>query len=164
MGRARDLPLSTYDRYGPALVRKAARLLGSRADAEDVVQGLFLDLLNDGKATPSLPYLFKAVTHRCLNLLRDTSNRARLLERERDGLLSPPRSWCEGRVVDRDLVVKLSALLDDAVLTVLVLRYVDDLTQEEIAEVAGVSRKTVQKRLEKAHTEVARLAARGALG
>ncbi len=45
-------------RYGPALVRKAQRLLASRADAQDVAQALFLDLLCSGRSEVELPYLF----------------------------------------------------------------------------------------------------------
>ena len=40
--------MDIYRRYGPALLRKATRLLGNRDDALDVVQGLFTDLFERG--------------------------------------------------------------------------------------------------------------------
>lgn len=47
--------MESYQRYGPALLRKAERLLQSRDDALDVVQGLFTDLLADGGEEPEFP-------------------------------------------------------------------------------------------------------------
>ena len=70
--------MDAYLRYGPALVRKAERMLLSRADAQDVVQALFLDLLQEPDPRTELPFLYRAATDRCLNYLRDAKNRARL--------------------------------------------------------------------------------------
>ena len=75
-------PQSAYRAYGPALVRKAERILRSREDAIDVVHALFADLLPKWTADVDLPYLYRAVTNRCLNVVRDRGTRARLLERE----------------------------------------------------------------------------------
>ncbi len=148
--------MDAYARYGPALVRKAERLLGRRADAEDVVHALFVELLTRGETGPSLPYLYRAVTHRCFNVLRDARARLRLLDAHGE-VLVPVRSTLEGRTVDRDLLVKLLERLDDKTVEVLVFRYVDDMTQEEVAEVVGTSRKTVQKRLDRARDAVAEM-------
>src|SRR6478736_6209275 len=75
-------PQAAYRAYGPALVRKAERILRSREDAIDVVHGLFVDLIPKWNRDVDLPYLYRAVTNRCLNAVRDRSTRARLLERE----------------------------------------------------------------------------------
>ena len=75
-------PQTAYRAYGPALVRKAERILRSREDAVDVVHALFVDLIPRWSRDVDLPYLYRAVTNRCLNFVRDESNRARLLERE----------------------------------------------------------------------------------
>ena len=69
--------MDAYQRHGRALLRKAERMLGNRADAQDLVQSLFLDLLQMGES-PDLPYLYRAITNRCLTYIRDTSNRTRL--------------------------------------------------------------------------------------
>jgi DNA-directed RNA polymerase specialized sigma24 family protein len=60
-----------YRKFGPALVRKAERILRSREDAVDVVHGLFVDLIGRGGGAVELPYLYRAVTNRCLNVVRD---------------------------------------------------------------------------------------------
>jgi RNA polymerase sigma-70 factor (ECF subfamily) len=139
-------------------------MLHERAEAEDVVQGLFLDLLQrapsidpPAPATLDLPYLYRAVTRRCLNRLRDEKNRARLLEQRSEALPAPARTTCEQRAIDQDLLLKLSVELDASACEVLVYRFIDDMTQEEIAELTGLSRKTVGKRLEQAREAVLRL-------
>jgi len=73
------------------LLRKAERMLHNCEDAADVVQELFVDLLQRGQTEADLPYLYRAVTNRCLNVLRNADNRARLLAREEPMLSAAPR-------------------------------------------------------------------------
>ncbi len=151
--------MEAYARYGPALIRKCQRLLQHRQDSEDVVQSLFVDLLSD-PGTPrtlDLPYLYRAVTNRCLNHLRDAKNRARLLAEHDGSLRGPARVACDEQVHGLELVLRLAEKLDDGCLEVLAYRYFDELTQEEIGELTGLSRKTVGKRLERVREEVRRL-------
>jgi RNA polymerase sigma factor (sigma-70 family) len=143
--------MDAYARYGPALVRKARRLLGNAADAEDVVQSVFMALVGRGAgeddARVDLPYLFRAVTSRCLNHARDHGNRRRLLERQEPALRGITRTRCDDEVIGMDLFLKLVERLDAPTAEVLVYRYFDDLTQDEIAAIQLVSRKTVGARL-----------------
>ncbi len=158
MASARD-PREAYLRYGPALVRKAERLLRNPDDAIDLVHGLFVDLISRPEINVELPYLYRAVTNRCLNLIRDRRGRARLLEREQPALVPPSRLGDQARVIGLDLLAKLTEALDEDQLEVVVCRYVDEMTQDEIAEHLGVSRKTVGKRLARAHEVIAELVA-----
>jgi len=136
-----------YQRYGRALLRKAARILGPGPEAEDVVQGLFVDLWARQELDRDLPYLFRAVTHRCLNAIRDGKNRRRLLEAN-PGVVGPSaRSTVDG-VLSLDLVEKLAKRVDDETWEILIYRYLDDLSQEEIAQLMSLNRKTVIRRLE----------------
>ncbi len=151
--------METLSRYAPALLRKGQRLLGNRQDAEDVVQGLFADLLARGKEAADLPYLYRAVTNRCLNLLRDRSNRERLRMRYDDSLRGPVRTRCDEAVIGMDLLLKLQQRLGAKEIEVLVYRFFDDLNQEEIAELLSVSRKAVSKRLENVRRAVRKLLA-----
>ena len=139
-------PHSAYRRYGPALVRKAERILRSRDDATDVVHALFVDLIQRRTSAVDLPYLYRAVTNRCLNLLRDRSTRARLLA-ENPTVAPVARVRCDDVVIGGELLGRLVDRLDEGQREVLIARFVDDLTQDEIAEHLGVSRKTVGKRL-----------------
>jgi len=154
--------MEAYRRYGPALLRKGERLLGNRSDAEDVVQGLFADLVSRGEGTMDLPYLYRALTNRCLNLLRDASNHQRLLAQHDVALRGAVRTRCDDQVIGVDLLVKLVGRLDPKATEVLVYRYFDDLTQDEIAELLATSRKTVGKRLDQVRTAVRALTGPGA--
>ena len=147
-------PQAAYRAYGPALVRKAQRLLRNREDAIDVVHALFVDLIPKWNRDVDLPYLYRAVTNRCLNLLRDRATRARLLERE--GVVAAPvgRVKPEEQIVGVGLIVALADRLDEGHLEVLVARFLDDMTQDEIAGQLGLSRKTVGKRLDRIREEV----------
>ena len=150
-------PLEAYRLYGPALLRKAERVLANGDDALDVVQTLFAELVARGGDRFELPLLYRAVTNRCLNMIRDRKNRERLLAREEPALRGMARVRCDDAVVGLDLLCKLSARLDARHMEVLVCRYVDDMGIEEIAQLVGQSRKTVGKRLARIRDEVAAL-------
>lgn len=142
-------PQSAYRAYGPALVRKAERILQSRDDAVDIVHALFVDLIPKWNRDVDLPYLYRAVTNRCLNALRDRGTRARLLAREPAAAAPVGRVRLEDQVVGGALIAALADRLDRVHLEVLIARFVDDMTQDELAEHLGVSRKTIGKRLDR---------------
>ena len=146
-----------YQRYAPALIRKAERMLGNRTDAEDAVHGLFVQLMQIGKTSVDLAYLFAATTRRCLNVLRDRQRQSTLLARYQPDSRGPVRTQCEDRVIGLDLLMKLSEQLDERICTALALHHFDDLTQEEVAEAMGLSRRTVGKYLKAAHGKLTTL-------
>jgi RNA polymerase sigma-70 factor (ECF subfamily) len=146
--------MEIYTRYAPALLRKCQRMLQNQEDAEDIVQGLFADMLSKGQAVADLPYLYRAVTNRCINFLRYGVNRRRLLERQDELLRGPVRIRCDEHVIGMDLLLKLVDGLDSKCRETLVYRFFDEMTQEEIAGLMSTSRKTVGKRLKKIHAQV----------
>ncbi|NVB85578.1 MAG: sigma-70 family RNA polymerase sigma factor [Kofleriaceae bacterium] len=150
-------PQAAYRAYGPALVRKAERVLRSREDAVDVVHALFVDLIPRWTKDVDLPYLYRAVTNRCLNMVRDRGTRARLLEREAVAAAPVGRVRLDDEVVGVGLIGALAERLDAGHLEVLVARFVDDMTQDEIADQLGLSRKTIGKRLDRIRDEVTKL-------
>jgi len=150
--------VDSYRRYGPALLRKARRLLQNEEDARDAVQTLFMDLFARGELSTDLPYLYRALTHRCLNMLRDEKNRARLLERESPALRGTARISPDLQALGLQTLAKLSDSVEEAVMETLVYRFFDELGLEEIAEVMQVSRKTVQNRLNRVSAQLAALA------
>lgn len=151
--------MEAYARYAPALLRKGQRILGNRQDAEDVVHGIFVELLSRGMTEANLPYLYRAVTNRCASLLRDRGTRARLRERYDESLRGPVRTRCDEAVIGLDLLEKLAERLGQRDLEILLCRFFDDLTQEEIAETLALSRKTVTQRLSRIREAVRALAA-----
>lgn len=141
-------------------------MLQDRDEAQDLVQGLFLDLMQRPDTPADLPYLYRAVTHRCLNHLRDRRNQGRLLSSHDETLRGHARTRLDERVVDRQLLASLAGRIDAQAWEILVYHFVDDMTQEEIAALLGTSRKTVVRRLQLIRAEARRLAevapARGA--
>ncbi len=131
------------------------------------MQGLFADMLPDklpdklreGRTEADLGYLYRAVTNRCLNVIRDRGNRRRLLDENEISLRGPVRTGIEGQAIGRDLLFNLVDRLDDGHNAVLIARFFDDMTQEEAAAHLGVSRKTVQNRTARIRTTIHELEA-----
>ena len=139
--------MDLYAKYGPAVLRRCERILGNRSDAEDVMQTLFIDLLESGRTDVDFAYLYRAAANRCLNLLRDKKRRAELLKREAQ---SAPvgRHRLHEQVVSLELLSKLIDRLDERSAEILVCRYLDDFTQEQIASFLGLARRTVWSTLQ----------------
>ncbi|GAA5060101.1 RNA polymerase sigma factor [Nocardia callitridis] len=78
VGRARDGDMRAYEqlvvRYQGQMFRLSVKMLADRADAEDVVQDVFLNAwrrlaqLNDDSAF--VGWLYRMTTNRCLNVIR----------------------------------------------------------------------------------------------
>ncbi len=153
--------MEIYRRYGPALLRKCERMLGNRPDAEDVVQGIFVDLYRRGRTDVDLPYLYRAATSRCLNRIRDSRRRRELLDLHGEVLISAGPGVPEQRAISVDLLAQLVNKLDGKSAEILVYRYLDQMTGDEIADLLGVSRRAVTKRLTKIRTALEVIANNG---
>lgn len=136
-------PRLLYTRTAPALRRKCERLLGNRADAEDIVQQLFVDLIRRDRTDVDLPYLYRAATNRCLNRLRDGRRQRQLVERHGEGVLWHEPVRVDEQVLSHELLLRLVAELDERAAEILVLHFVDGLDQGEVAQLLGTSRRTV---------------------
>lgn len=134
-----------YRAHAANAFRRARSLLGQSADAHEVVHDVFLSLFerpeqHAGHSRMST-FLYSAVTHRCLNRLRDGKTRERLLAQHAD-VLAPNDHARPGA----DQLFQLRALIErlpEALAQVAVYRYMDELTHEEIAEIMGCSRRHV---------------------
>lgn len=133
-----------YRRYGTFVFRRARRLLGDEQLARDVSQDVFLQILRAPAWNPPSPvgWLCTTTTNCCLNLLR-RKRRWRDLLRARP---QPPPAAPS---------LPVTALLDGlpARLQEIAVYYgLDEMTQEEIALVLGVSQKTVSNRIQELRT------------
>ncbi len=137
-----------YRRYGPAVYRRILRFYG-RQEAEEVLQEVFLRVLRvvhsyRGDCSP-VTWLYQVATRHCLNRLRDARRRRELL------LEFGRPDW--SREIDRtdpDARIFLSQLwrdLDEELAMIGVYYFVDGMSHGQIAEVLGVSRRTVGNRL-----------------
>ncbi|WP_241758890.1 RNA polymerase sigma factor [Pyxidicoccus parkwayensis] len=133
-----------YDRYAPGMYRRAIALLQREADAWDAVQEAYIRLIQSAsdfrrEARP-MTFIYRVTTNVCLNMLRSralhdvAAGEDAASEGSVDALAS---TEC------RDFLMKLSRELDERGLTVAALYYLDGMSQEEIAQVLGLSRKTI---------------------
>lgn len=133
-----------YRQYAHSVLRRAQRLLGSASEAHEVLQEVFMTLLERpaqfAGRSALLTWLYSATTHACLNRLRNARSRSELSERHRE-LLIPPSSWC---APDQALAVRrLLAGLSEELAAVAIYHHLDRMTLDETAEALGCSRRKV---------------------
>jgi RNA polymerase sigma-70 factor (ECF subfamily) len=146
---AADRVARLYAAHGGTVYARCRRMLGDAAAAEDITQETFLRVHRAIGSAPGddgvLPWLYRIATNLCLNALRDGRVRPLLVEDPPDRP-SPSPSLDEA-LTDRDLVARLIARVSRKVQITAWLYYVDGMKQDEVAEVLGVSRRMVAKRL-----------------
>jgi len=124
-----------YEQHGAAFTQVAFMVLGSRAEAEEVVhEAVMATLRNWPQVREPVPYLRRAVVNGARGVLR----RREIAERFRPDV--PPPSAPEQLVELRDLLLALPLRQREA----LVLRFVADLDDEETAAILGCRRATVR--------------------
>jgi len=140
-----------YRAHAPSALRRARRLLGSDADAGEVVHDVFLSLFERpdqyaGKSSMTT-FLYSAITHACLNRIRDGKTRLKLVQ-QNAGSLAPAAAASLSAEELAMLHAELAAL-PEPLAQVAVYRYVDELTHDEIARIVGCSRRHVGDLLER---------------
>jgi RNA polymerase sigma-70 factor (ECF subfamily) len=153
------------NRYGDNLYRLAVSLVGSTADAEDVVQETFMGAMGRLSAFEGRSSLKTWLTRICVNQaskLRRSRHvrRAATIESSgedamRDDALETPEAT--SRVATRIDVMEMLQELSREHRRVLVLRELQGLSYDEIASVLNVPRGTVESRLHRARQELKRL-------
>jgi RNA polymerase sigma-70 factor (ECF subfamily) len=146
--RAADRLVQLYCQYGAIVFSRCRQMLGDAAAAEDLTQDTFLRVHRHLDDLPEdegvLPWLYRIATNLCLNAIRDGRARPILVEQPPE---RPGADRLDDRLADRDLVCRLIARVSPKVGTTAWMFHVDGMGQEEIAEVLGISRRMVAKRL-----------------
>ena len=126
---------AVYRREQPAMVRMAYQIVGSNAEAEDLVHDAFLDLHRKwGTVTNPGGYLRTAVVNRCISHMR--RQRLEWINRDPTPTPVPPPAHDEMWQALKVTTPRQRAAL--------VLRYYDDLTVDQIAEVMQTRPGTVK--------------------
>lgn len=122
----------------PTLTRTAWLLTGDHALAQDLVQAAYAKTLRAwGRLDPggALPYTRRAIVTENIDRWRRTRNESPVgLDFER-----PAPDSFEDRVADRDRVARMLATLTPTQRRVVVLRYYEDLSEAQTAEVLGMT-------------------------
>jgi RNA polymerase sigma-70 factor (ECF subfamily) len=132
--------------HGPAVFRRARRLLGNAADAEEATQEIFIRALQARfeERSQQTTWLYQITTNYCLNLLRDRARRAQLREQH-----FAPDAHAEGDAGDLVLVRWLLARADPKGSAAAACVFIEGASHEEAAELLGVSRRTVGNLLDR---------------
>jgi RNA polymerase sigma-70 factor (ECF subfamily) len=135
-----------FRRYRPSVLRRATAILGNSETAKDAVQEVFLRAMRSRPEwieSPSpMAWLYRVTTNLCLNWLRDVARRRKVLA------TSLPVGWH----APGDTLVVVRALLRNltpAAQEIAIYYFVDQMSQNEISELMGISRRTVGHRLER---------------
>ena len=142
-----------YRPLAPLVFRRCRRLLGNESDANDATQEVFVQLLlyadrlsfDDQEA--ALRWLYRVSTNHCLKLL----SRHRRVEFRAPADLPhvPVRAEGVEVLVSRETLARVLDGVDERARAVFIHVFVDGMTQEDSAELMGVSRRTVGKKLKK---------------
>lgn len=140
--RADDLE-TAYDLHGRALYRYALGVTGSREDAEDAVQEVFVKLAGYGRlpcAGPKLArYLFRAARNAAIGMLR---RRGRTRTAPLDGDLAAEATEGESFAGLSECVLNLPIKQREVV----ALKVLEEMTFEEIGRALGISPNTAASR------------------
>jgi RNA polymerase sigma-70 factor, ECF subfamily len=132
-----------YERHFETVFRAALRVTGNAADAEDVVQTVFLRVLTRGDEAAALPaaYFKRAAVNAAVDVLRRREHRA---ESAYDDV-SPPAVEPPGLLKER--LRRAVATLDSDDASLFLLRHVEGLTIDELAGMFEIEKNNVAVRL-----------------
>jgi RNA polymerase sigma-70 factor, ECF subfamily len=140
-----------YQKYAPAIYAHCRRFMHSPAAARDATQEAFVRVLAHGVSLPreeeALRYLYRVATNVCLNLLREQNVHTRAVPTLAARTLHTGSA--ESGLADRQFVEVVLERCGEGGAQVAVMHYLDGMTQVEIAEVLGITRRTVFNRLHK---------------
>jgi RNA polymerase sigma-70 factor (ECF subfamily) len=145
-----------YDRYSPILLGLMLRILRSRAEAEDVLQEVFLQVWQrahsfDPARGRAFTWLVTLARSRAIDRLRSVGSRERAAQRSAEDAPpeSEPAEWADAAAVRAeraDAVREALAELPDEQRQVLVLAYLEGMSQSEIAAAKNQPLGTVKTR------------------
>jgi RNA polymerase sigma-70 factor (ECF subfamily) len=135
-----------YERHSETVYRTALRVTGNPADAEDVLQTVFMRVLHqenalDPETTPA-SYFRRAATNASLDILRRRTSRNEAPLDEGLGRASP-----ESPAVLKEQLRRAIGQLDPADAELFVLRFVEGMSNGELAELWGLEKAQIAMRI-----------------
>lgn len=137
-----------YEKYGFFLLRRCRTLLRDAASADDALQQAFEHILRSGgavkQASAPLRWLYRVVDRCCYDVLRRRRRSIESPQSDELGETAHPAVDIEAR----DAALKLLGTMTGQEMQIAVLLFVDGMSQGEIAAEVGVSRVTVNKKIQ----------------
>jgi RNA polymerase sigma-70 factor (ECF subfamily) len=138
-----------YRKYGPSVYRRAKNILRHEQDAKEAMQEVFVKVLSKGDtfegSSTEMTWLYSITTNLCLNRIRNSRRRNELLAdysaKKRD--IGQPHPELQ------HIVCNLLHKVSQDLAQVAVYYYFDEMTQEEISQIVGCSRRKVGDMLDR---------------
>jgi RNA polymerase sigma factor (sigma-70 family) len=135
-----------YERHYSAVYLTALRVTGNPADAEDVLQTVFLRVLNRGEKLDLMPapgaYFRRAATNAALDVLRKRISHGETKLEEASSIASG-----ENSAFLKERLRRAVAILDPMDATIFLLRYVEGMSNGELAEMFLQDKNNIAVRL-----------------
>ena len=133
-----------YERHYEAVFHAALRVTGSRADAEDVLQTVFLRVLSrrDEAANRPAAYFRRAAVNAAVDILRRRATHAETPYDDR-----APHAAVERPLLLKEQLRRAVATLDTDDASLFLLRYVEGLSIDELAGIFQIEKNNVTVRL-----------------
>lgn len=135
-----------YERHYEAVFRAAMRVTGNPADAEDVLQTVFLRVLSqgEGKEADRRPtaYFRRAAVNASVDLLRRRASHGETVYDDQ-----VPRDGVEPPLLLKERLRRAIAAIDSEDATLFLLRHVEGLSNEELAGMFQLEKNNVAVRL-----------------
>lgn len=142
-----------FSQHGPRVYRRALRLLGNPADAEEATQEIFIRAFRSAEGfrqqSQLTTWLYQITTHYCLNLIRDRTRRTQLYEEQVAPMEDGTEKAEPASPEDLLLLRRLLSEADERQAAAAVYVFLDGMSHEEAASVLGVSKRTVGNLLER---------------
>jgi len=147
----REVLRELYELYASRVYQRCRYLLKDEEEARDAMHDVFLkvhDKLDTFRGQSSqLTWLTRIATNHCLNLMRSRRAKWRGEIKELAKVAEQTRDSDQAALERHDLIHAVLARCDKNVQELAVYYFVDEMTQEEIAALAGISVPTLRKRL-----------------
>jgi RNA polymerase sigma-70 factor (ECF subfamily) len=135
-----------YERHAEAVFRAALRITGNPADAEDVLQTVFLRVLSrtghEASAEQPAAYFRRAAVNAAVDLLRRRAVRAATAYDD-----EAPHAAVAPAVLLKEQLRRAIATLDHDDASLFLLRYVEGLSNQELADLFQLEKNNVAVRL-----------------
>jgi len=142
------------DRYYDRCARFAIRMLGDRDDAEDALQATFLRayraLHRYQERDRFSAWLYRILVNQCRSIAARRSHRERVFVREEAVLLNAPARATSWAGEDEEIVQRVLAELDPLLREAFLLKYIEEMSYEEMSALTGVGVSALKMRVKRA--------------
>ena len=149
----KDVIASLYNEMAPAAMAKSFSILGDRGLAADVTQEVFIKLWQKGGEFPNkkavYSWIYRSCHNRCIDFWRSAASRYESADDTVLAMQIDETLRLDEMMIQKQNLEQVFKKLNKREAEVLGFIVIDQMTQEEVAEFVGVSRKTIVRMVAK---------------